>query len=171
LFTKDCLGISGTTPSALASQVSTTLSQITSAAGDTTSLDVTIIFNSVTSALANVQGLSGNLLSTVITQVASAMALVNNPTEALPTAAPVSLLTIGNLRVAANPDDAESLVPIVTVHVHPLPGKQPSGGIVSAALSVFNGGSRGRRRVPERDGRVSLEDVIFCVENPDDESC
>jgi hypothetical protein len=228
LFTKDCLQISGTIPAALASQVSTALSQMTSAASDATSLDVTTIFDSVSSPLATMQGLSGNLLSTVATQVASAIALVTIPNEALPTIARVPSLTnvangdvatvglvpaalggatqnvagavavagnagavanngvsgvsaiagnggvnagIGNLRFLATPDDAEFSGPRVTVLVHPLPAKQPPGGIVSAALSVFNGGSRGRRRLPERDSRMLLEDMIFCAENPDDESC
>jgi len=189
---------------------SSLLGQITPAAGGATSIDVTVIIADATSALANIEGLTGNLLSTVIAQVASAISLVG-AAGPLPTANlagqgfPPSIVSIASQTINAataavgglvqpvatpvtNPVQAaggaiagngllrlkatesatqDDTMPVITMVVNAIPADQNN---VAALLSVFNG-AKGKRRLVERKHERTLENVLFCVEHPEHDSC
>jgi hypothetical protein len=218
-----------TTSVPLSPKTSPILSQVSSVVGDTTNLDITVLVGDVTSALANIQGLTGNLLSTVVAQMTSVMALVNGAAGSLPTSAVLSGVAgsviaiagdgtaavkgaletgggsvqaiagnegtlagiglsgpnalagnmkavassgghaIGNMEaaVAGSPTN----IPIVTVEITPIPASRTAANNIASLLDVLNDRAKGRQKIAERESGISLEDLIFCAENPDHDSC
>lgn len=160
-----------------------------------------------TSALANIEGLTGNLLSTVVAQVASLISLagaegplptanlagqgfipsvvsgagqtINAATVAAggivqPVATPVQAASgavlPGNplLRaIEAESSTNDETVPVITRIVNPIPANRNN---VAAVLSVFNE-PKSKRRIVERKDERTLENLLFCVEHPEHESC
>lgn len=143
--------------------------------GGTTSLDVTVVVNS---ALSNIDGLTGNLLSTVVAQVNSVIALVNKVPGALPSDSVANLgsgfdkdklpgvgsvfgkdmkAVNGNEGAGnfANEDttvaDTPPNVPAVTFEVKPLPVEQSAVDNEAALTNLLNGaGTRRRKFAGER---------------------
>lgn len=91
LQSQNCHDGTSEAPSSL--HVFSPVNQGASTRGSTASLDVTVIFASVTSAFANIDGLTGYLLSIVVAAVNSAMSPVNNAAGGLPTILPAGLVT------------------------------------------------------------------------------
>ena len=143
----------------------------------------------MTSVLNNVQGLAGDLLSTVVADVTSVLAAVNGATGGIvPTIIADANNAAGNVlgHDETFVNGVPTVLPIVPTVLNGIPTTVPIVNMVVKSaptdLSVVNnvgllggvGGVslKGRRRAAKRDIEVvTVIDVSFCGQNPDHESC
>lgn len=155
-----------------------------------------MILADATSALANIEGLTGDLLSTVMAQVASVISNIGSQGVTAPTlsaagqtisgatatlgdivqpvATPVQSAAIGAvagngiLRLKAlESDTGDMTIPVITMVVSPTPAGEND---VAAQLSVFNE-PKDKKRLVKWAHERTLEAVLFCIDHPEHESC
>lgn len=170
--------------------------QSTSAIED--SISINMILADATSALADIEGLTGNLLSTVMAQVASVISniggqglidsVISTASQTVSAAAatladiiqpvitPVQSGAIGAiagngiLRLKAPESGTGDItISVITMVVSPTPAPSDQND-VAALLSVFYD-PKDKKRLVKRSHERTLEAILFCIDHAEHESC